>query len=145
MGKNISQTDGIITLVSVECEEDLKWKPGVIYINGPPTDGRCECCGKHISQLEPYDKPGFYKGAYLIKTFRRFGSYNEEAENAMEEAEIEHPEENPRVWLMNRYGNERGYALYIMAEAYSCIESSWECKDCVILSDDDYLDKRFSD
>lgn len=141
----IAQFDenGIYSLGSVNGEEDLKPRPGV-SLNPPPDEGTCQCCGRHISQLKPYDKEGVYKGAYLIKTFRRCGSFNEEAENAMREAEIEHPEENPRIWLMNKYGKEKGFALYMTAEAYSCVDASWECRDCVILSDDAYFEKRFA-
>lgn len=67
-------------------------------------DVTCECCGKHISQIEPYNGDGIYKEAYLIKTFRPCGPCDED-----------------------------GYAEF---------SSSWECKDCVALNDDQYLDKR---
>jgi len=26
-------------------------------INGPPDDGRCESCGRHVSELEAFDLP----------------------------------------------------------------------------------------
>jgi hypothetical protein len=38
------------------------------WVNPPPSDRRCECCGKHISELEPFDGPA---GAILVKNFRR--------------------------------------------------------------------------
>lgn len=69
-------------------------------------DVTCDCCGKHIGQIEPYIGHGIYNQAYLIKTFRPHGPCDED-----------------------------GFAEY---------GSSWECKDCVALSDDQYLDKRFT-
>jgi len=41
-------------------------------------DVTCECCGNHISQIEPYSGDGIYNQAYLIKTFRPCGPYDED-------------------------------------------------------------------
>ena len=146
MAKILFDQNGIFNLGSVNREEDLKPKPG-ININPPPDDGRCECCGKHISQLKPFGKNNDadhsnYDGAYLLKTFRRNGPYYEQAELAIKEAEEQAPEENPRLWLMKKYGDGIGFGLYMAAEAYSCVDRSWECKDCVVLSDDEFFEKR---
>ncbi len=143
MGKIISQTEGVITLVTVDGEEDLKRKPGVYYIYGPPIDGRCECCGKHISELQPSDVDGYFKGAYLIKHFRKDGPYNEEAEKAVAEARKNHDSDvGMRNWLMNEYGAEKGMKLYKIADAHAWISVSWECKDCVALNEAGYFEKR---
>lgn len=58
----------------VQSEEDLKPR-SKICINPPPSDGQCECCGKHISQLKPFGKAGDpcagdFDGAYLVKGWR---------------------------------------------------------------------------
>lgn len=47
-----------------------------ILINPPPSGRRCECCGKHISELKPFGGPGDplvgdFRGALLVKTFRQ--------------------------------------------------------------------------
>ena len=38
------------------------------WVNPPPKDRRCMCCGKHISELKPFDGTA---GAILVKNFRR--------------------------------------------------------------------------
>ena len=57
MARTFIDSNGIVSLESVDNEEDLKPRPG-ININPPPSDGRCMCCGKHISELKPYGKAG---------------------------------------------------------------------------------------
>lgn len=74
MAEIIIKRKGVISLGSIDSEEDLKKRPG-ININPPPADGRCECCGKHISELKPYGKAGDplvgdFNGQFLIKTYR---------------------------------------------------------------------------
>ena len=69
-----------------------------IVINPPPSDSRCECCGKHVSELKPFGGPGDplvgdFNGALLVKTFRDNGG---------------------------------------------CVGASWECRDCFVLSDEEF-------
>jgi len=52
-----------------------KKKKTVLHINPPPQDRRCECCGKHTSELKPFGKAGDplvgdFDGKLIIKTFR---------------------------------------------------------------------------
>ncbi|MGO8761448.1 MAG: hypothetical protein ACLP2P_12140 [Desulfobaccales bacterium] len=54
----------IYTINVVNTPEDLRIKPG-LNINPPPEDGRCERCGKHISEVKPYKN-----GVLLVKNFR---------------------------------------------------------------------------
>jgi hypothetical protein len=73
-----------------------------VYINPPPRNKKCECCGRHIKDLKPFGGKGDplvgdFKGALLVKTFR---------------------EDVP-----NQVG------------------ASWECRDCIVLSDADYRKK----
>jgi Zn finger protein HypA/HybF involved in hydrogenase expression len=66
-----------------------------VLISPPPMDGRCECCGRHVSELRP-----FRSGSLLVQKFR------------------------------NTLG---------------CIGPSWECRDCILLSDKQYkFQKRLS-
>lgn len=78
-------------------EETIKWKN---IINPPPSDKRCQCCNRHIDELEPYGGPddplvGDFRGAFLVQTFR-----------------------------------------CILPDQ---VESSWECRDCIVLDNDEYL------
>jgi len=52
-------------------------KQKTILINPPPSDGRCEGCGKHISKLKPFGGAGDplvgdFNGAILLKTYREY-------------------------------------------------------------------------
>jgi hypothetical protein len=58
MSEIIIKDDWAISLGTVESEEDLKTIPGVSNINPPPQDGRCDCCGRHISELRPFGDSG---------------------------------------------------------------------------------------
>jgi hypothetical protein len=49
--------NGILTLRSISKEEDLNPKRRII-INGPPSDGRCQVCGRHMNELTPFGGPG---------------------------------------------------------------------------------------
>ena len=54
---------------------DSKEKNKTIWINPPPDDNCCECCGRHISELKPFGGPGDplvgdFSGALLVKHFR---------------------------------------------------------------------------
>jgi len=50
-------------------------KSQTIWLNPPPDDNRCECCGRHIRELKPFGGPGDplvgdFNGAFLVKHFR---------------------------------------------------------------------------
>ena len=59
------------------CPPDTKVEsdPDKIHfiINPPPEDKRCQCCGRHISELEPFNDPEYPEcnGHYLVRNFRR--------------------------------------------------------------------------
>jgi hypothetical protein len=74
MQKLLFEGNGITSLGSVDGEEDLKPKGG-ININPSPSDGRCDCCGRHLSELRPFGKAGDplvgdFDGFLLLKTHR---------------------------------------------------------------------------
>ena len=123
-------------------------KPEQIIINGPPRDNRCECCGKHISELKPYGGPGDplrgdFKGAYLVKNCRRSAPYDEEAEKAVEEAEACFGDEGfdaGKKWLITKYGKEETEQMFIAISVHSLVGKSWECRDCIVLNTDEYFE-----
>jgi hypothetical protein len=57
MIKKNFEDERAVSYDSISFEEDLILPPK-ININPPPSDCRCECCGKHISELKPFGKAG---------------------------------------------------------------------------------------
>lgn len=150
MAQKIINGNGIVSLGTVECEEDLKPQPGV-NLNPPPKDGRCDCCGRHISELTPFGGPGDplvgdFSGALLIKKFRPDGPYDEEAENAYKEAESHYENEgftNVLEYLCHRYGEDKGENYYDKVCLFDSVGKSWECRDCAILDVNEYYERIF--
>ncbi len=143
MGEILFEQKGVVIMERVNGEEDLKSRPGM-NINPPPAEGTCDCCGKHISELKPYDNPEYPKfiGAYLVKTFRSYLPYDKEAELALDEAEANCKEgQSPRQWLIEKYGEEKGNDLNIMGYGSSTVSASWECRDCIVLDEKEYFEK----
>ena len=149
MSEIIIKRKGLTSLGSVESEEDLKPRPG-INLNAPPEDDRCDCCGRHISELKPYGGPGDplvgdFTGALLIKKFRPDGPYDEEAEKAFEEAEKRYWRDDfdhPLGWLIDKYGKEKTMEMYDAICLNGSVGESWECRDCVVLNVNEYHEKQ---
>jgi hypothetical protein len=150
MAEILIQGNGMVSLGSVECEEDLQPRPG-ININPPPQDGKCEVCGRHISELTPFGKAGDplvgdFDGAYLVKTWRPDGPYDEEAESAMNEALRCYRAEgfqNPVEWMIGKHGKEKGEEFSFTAQLHDTSSKSWECRECIILNDEEYFAKKW--
>ena len=139
---------------SLKVESDSGKTPSII-INPPPEDRRCQCCGRHISELEPFNFPEYphCNGHYLVMNFRRALLNNKEAEEAIFEAEgalyesYEFGDTCGEVrtvqdWLHEKYG-EKGLSLYYLGEGSLNISPSWECKDCIVLSQVEYCNKAY--
>ena len=135
----------------VERSEDLNPRETLI-INPPPPDGRCECCGRAMDELTPFGGPGDpldrdFTGALLIPTYRIDEPYDEEADNAQCEALncFEHDGYQwPRDWMIAKYGKEEGERLFLAGPLNPQDFESWECRDCVILDQDEYWEKRLN-
>jgi hypothetical protein len=144
----INYNNRIIRQNIVETAEDLESKPG-INLNPPPPDGRCHCCGRHISELKPFGKAGDplvgnFEGALLVKRFRRQGPYDEKSVLAMDEAIKLYEADgysDPHDWLINKYGETDGKNISLNAQLWDCVESSWECRDCIVLDTDEYFER----
>jgi rubredoxin len=157
--------NGVISLGAVSKEEDLT-PTGRIIINGPPKDGRCDVCGRHMSELIPFGGAGDplvgdFSGELLVKKFRPAGPYNKEAVKAWEEYEKEFPlkiiseqpiadgirdvkfekREDPLPWFIAKFGEDKGEELYWAGLAYDQVGASWECRDCAVLDLDEYFEK----
>ena len=152
MATKIIDNNGIVSFDSISSEEDLKLRPW-ISINPPPTDGRCQCCGKHISELRPFGKAGDpmvgdFEGALLIKKFRPDAPYDQEAIKAMDEAvkqleDAGYKDKDPLELMIKNYGKERGENFYWSAQLSTGVSKSWECIDCAVLDTDEYFEKLF--
>lgn len=132
-----------------------------VYDNPPFKDRRCHCCGRHISDLNPFGGPGDplvgdFTGALLVKGYRSIGSFDDdeenddnddtEAEKVFEEAQRCYEAsgfDNPLDWIIDKYGKEEAIMIeFDMACRYSgYFTDSWECRDCMLLDDDEYFEK----
>ena len=149
MTEIIFDENEILNLGAISKEEDLNPKCRII-INGPPSDGRCQVCRRHISELKPFGGPGDplagdFTRELLVKTWRPDGPRNEEAEKAWKEAEDvakETPEPYDHLpWLIAKYGKEKAEDISFSVQIHGSIGASWECRDCIILDDDEYFEK----
>jgi hypothetical protein len=148
---NIIENERAVSYGSISCEEDLILEPK-ININPLPQDGRCDCCGKHISTLKPYGKVGdspfcYFRGALLVKEARPAYAYDENDGKAWDyvkklmksERQADHDELD---WLSQIFGKEIGKRYYFLMLAYLQTRSSWEFRDCAILDEGEYFKKR---
>ena len=111
---------------------------------------RCDCCFRHFSEVNPYGGPGDpmvgdYTGIELLKIYRRFAPYDEEAEEIFNEAGNKYLNdgfEDVLDWVVDKYGGKKASEIWGAVEAHCHLVSSYECRDCVILGTDDYFDKR---
>jgi hypothetical protein len=151
MEKELFETSTCVFLGCINSEEYyLKSLPDIARFDFPPEDGRCMCCGKYIRKRKPSGKAGNPRvgnsdGDYLIKRWReRLGPFDEQVSYAYGEACERCPEdEDPKSWLIDQFGQEEAERISSVALAFGNPGSSWECRDCVILDDDEYLWKIF--
>lgn len=114
-------------------------KQSLVLINPPPRDGRCECCGRHASELKPFGKAGDplvgdFDGVILLKTFREIGRISKENE-AMIKMVVDWDglfKTNPKL----------ADELSFYDQVISTVGASWECRDCIVLDGDNYWDIR---
>ena len=157
MTQILFEENGVVSLGAVSKEEDLE-RPCRFFINAPPSDGRCDVCGRHMSELKPFGGPGDplvgdFTGELLVKKFRYDWPPDEEAERAWDEAARAYPElaggGDLLSWLMDKYVEEKGRWMYAYEACHRPgVSKSWECRDCIVLDDDEYfgkLDQRYQE
>lgn len=75
----IIRSDAVFKEFNSDTESKINYEKNkcmTIWINPPPADNRCECCGsRHISELKPFGGPGDplvgdFSGAFLVKHAR---------------------------------------------------------------------------
>jgi len=123
----------------VYSQQDLKR----FTINPPPSDGRCECCGKSIDELKPFGKAkdafGFdLGGELLVKNFRPMCQRDEEIDKIMEKffvgCKTDEDNRKARNMMIQKYGKERAAEIEIVYDMSRQIKASWECSECYFLN-----------
>jgi hypothetical protein len=112
-----------------------------ILINPPPSDRRCQGCGKHTSELKPFGGAGDplvgdFTGALLLKTFRSGyrGEPIKELDDILSEYKCEEGKDNMDE-LIKKYGQDKIDHAFGYGELSSQVSASWECRDCICLQD----------
>ena len=98
----------------------------IIAINPPPEDACCEVCGRHISELKPFqcgDPSNPFNGSLLLKDYRSMAP--KLTDEQLEEYKAKHGE------------RETNFYVQLM----DSISASWECSYCFRLSDEEYFEK----
>ena len=117
-----------------------------INIDEQPDYRCCYCCGRHISELTPYGEPGdqaAFAGASLVRNYRPFAPFDEVVEKKLKEAYrcCDNGHGNAEKWLIKKWGEKETERLFFIEAAYNQIETSYECRDCIILSTEEYYEK----
>jgi len=131
MDEYFIKTDEICSIFKVMGEADLKLRPG-LNLNAPPADGKCQCCGRHITELKPFGNSSdpLFCGAFLIKIFRPEWFLGPAQLDVVYESSERLPDD-PNVWVVPSF------------EFFNGCEVSWECCDCVGLNNTEYFKKKW--
>jgi len=129
-------------------------KKARVYINPPPSDAKCECCGKHISELKPFGKAGDplvgdFNGQLLIKTFRTMGYATKEDQKKIDLIDSIYKEEMDKKItseeldkkLKENFSPKELERFNFLSQIVSTVGASWECRDCIILDTEEYFKK----
>lgn len=123
-----------------------------ILINPPPRDRRCECCGRHVSELKPFGKAGDplvgdFDGVLLLKNFRSMSVANaklRDMQKVWKDLFVANAEDfcaTDRA-MIEKYGKEKIEEFYFADQLCNTVSASWECRDCFVLDDEEYYEKR---
>jgi hypothetical protein len=145
MPQILLKSNNKISLASIDSTNDLELREGLININPPPSDGRCECCGKHLSELRPFGKAGDpysrdCDGALLVKRWRSFGRPDKEVET-IDDNYVSCIRAVPSY---DKTGQVIAAHLIIADPELGAILASWECRDCIVLSTEEYYQKKYA-
>jgi hypothetical protein len=142
-------TGNATCMLAIHSEEDIKLSPPSWLINPYPGDGRCQCCGKHLNELEPFTLIGHpsgldFEGVRLVKNLRPMAPRDLRVDRTMKEffggaLDLEGIE---KAWerLKEVYGQERAEFLCAYSDHAITARSSWECWECNDLEDEAYFE-----
>jgi hypothetical protein len=114
---------------------------------------KCNRCGKHVDELKPFGKEGDplvgnFEGQKLVKAYRTMldnarrnsDNNNERIEqwNKYEQILSEYHYDDPNKSdnmdeIITKYGEETVNNAFMYDQLSSTIESSWECRDCIVM------------
>jgi len=117
-----------------------------IAINPPPQDGCCESCGRNVKDLKPFGKAGDplvgdFNGALLVKTFRSMAMplkdkvWDEISKKYEKKGNYDGFEDE----LIKKVGKKRAGKLFFADQVANTVSASWECRDCIVLNDEEYF------
>ena len=126
-----------------------------IYINPPPSDRRCECCCRHVDELEEFGGDTEFSKAKLVKNFRTMAPLealegnpiSEGARKIYEDKSLSSEEKERRFAelekkLTEEHGEEKMKDWWFQEQVCNTVEASWECKDCFQLWGEEFFKKR---
>ncbi len=153
MTQVIFEENGILNLGAISGEEDLNPRARII-INGPPSDGRCEVCGRHMRELTPFGSPGDplvgdFTGELLVKRFRPDFPLPDEIREVNKRAKKEESirsQDDCDSWFIANYGEDELKKLDKIFEewqeaGFNQVGKSWKCRNCIVLDNDEYFEK----
>lgn len=119
-----------------------------ILINAPPISGCCECCGRHSTQLKPFDGPYLKPNTVLVKDYRGGcgtppsyvvaairQAWDEVKDRCREDesdyySDLEHPFVIHLAELLSCSPDEA--QAYLFQDELSCsVSATWVCRDCI--------------
>jgi len=132
-----------------------------MQFTGNPDNWRCDCCDRHISELEPYGKEGDplagnFEGELLVRVYRLESPPDKELESlwdkyfgrnddATEELDYDERFLRNEERFISQFGQQKFDQLYYYKEVSGLSGSYGKvalCRDCVVLDDDEYFEKR---
>jgi len=116
-----------------------------------PYPASCRCCGLTQYELKPFSSLGNPKiteehgDAVLVKSARPDWPFDEEVDRIWKEffggCHTDAERKKARAKLVKKYGRKRAKDIEFIVQAVTCFSSVYQCKDCAILSDDEYCKK----
>jgi hypothetical protein len=97
-------------------------------------DGRCDGCGRHVSQLKPFGKDL----PVITKKYRWDAPHDEKIDKIMDEffeaSSSDEDCDKAKEKLIEKYGQEEAEGMMFYHQLSRQVGSSWECQDCICLS-----------
>lgn len=135
------QKTSITSVKIIETESEMKIE--IAIKPDPPSKERCQCCGRSVSELEPFEDLDEFPlclndNPFLIEVTKSMCPDNEEASIAYKEA-MQYVD--PEKFLQAKYGEQKGTELLCRWEAANQFVRIRLCRDCANLNDDEYFEK----
>jgi len=117
----------------------------VIEINPPPSNNCCECCGRHVREIKPFDRDKANTsgvGALLVKNFRFMAPSKVKGVVELTPDVLNENGDVDDDKLIAKYGKVKVDQFYLAEQLAWSTTPSWECRDCFTLPDDEYFKRK---